>query len=418
VRCRPDLLDAHSPKGLEVCQLTEEATVPAAHIYMEVQTFTPDCRRFILHRSANAHCDYGYRYDPEHHILCCDLDNGGALIPIITELGATAPSVSPDGQFVYYLLDETEPPGRGRLSLKRVHLDGTGSETLTVIDAPLPGTRYRPSWVYPMTSVSSDNRRVSAQVFLGDGTPETATRGLLIFDVPGGTVSLPIIGRDWVNTHAQFCRSTDPRESHDLLLQEDHGSVFEMDGRIVSRGDPAVGGCDAHVISDDGGNLRDMPWGRNGVEFAQGHQVWRGRTAWAITSTYQVIGERRECRLIESLPAPHGDHRGIDTPGAVRNDISASIPEPAFYHFATDLAGRLLITDTGPWDRSARICLAELAPPGEGPARFTDLLRPRSSWVKGAHIHPFLSPDGRRGFFNSDETGILQAYMICGLEHV
>ena len=27
-----------------------------------------------------------------------------------------------------------------------------------------------------------------------------------------------------------------------------------------------------------------------------------------------------------------------------------------------------------------------------------------------------VSPDGRRAFFNSDETGILQAYMIEGLE--
>jgi hypothetical protein len=44
----------------------------------------------------------------------------------------------------------------------------------------------------------------------------------------------------------------------------------------------------------------------------------------------------------------------------------------------------------------------------------TFLLNPRSSWQKGAHIHPFLSPDGMMGFFNSDESGILQAYMVRG----
>jgi Tol biopolymer transport system component len=30
-------------------------------------------------------------------------------------------------------------------------------------------------------------------------------------------------------------------------------------------------------------------------------------------------------------------------------------------------------------------------------------------------MHPFLSPDGTMGFFNSDESGLLQAYMITGL---
>ncbi len=40
---------------------------------------------------------------------------------------------------------------------------------------------------------------------------------------------------------------------------------------------------------------------------------------------------------------------------------------------------------------------------------------PRSTCDKGAHIHPFLSPDGTMAFFNSDESGLLQAYMIRGL---
>jgi Tol biopolymer transport system component len=38
--------------------------------------------------------------------------------------------------------------------------------------------------------------------------------------------------------------------------------------------------------------------------------------------------------------------------------------------------------------------------------------------VKGSHIHPFLSPDGRTAYFNSDESGTLQAYMIRGMEAI
>ena len=42
------------------------------------------------------------------------------------------------------------------------------------------------------------------------------------------------------------------------------------------------------------------------------------------------------------------------------------------------------------------------------------IANPGSSWQKDTHIHPFLSPDGRSGFFNSDESGLLQAYMVRG----
>ncbi len=47
---------------------------------------------------------------------------------------------------------------------------------------------------------------------------------------------------------------------------------------------------------------------------------------------------------------------------------------------------------------------------------WTWLLNPRSTWRKESHIHPFLSPDGRAGFFNSDESGVHQCYMVRGWE--
>ena len=40
--------------------------------------------------------------------------------------------------------------------------------------------------------------------------------------------------------------------------------------------------------------------------------------------------------------------------------------------------------------------------------------KPRIVLAKDTHIHPFLSPDGVSGFFNSDESGVLQAYMVRG----
>src|SRR5690348_17061075 len=119
---RPDLLDSRSPKGLEVFQLTTEKGVPSCHIYMEAQIFTPDSKRFLLHRSAHAHGSD--RNDPQHCYLLCDIDNNGKLSKVTDEVGAVAPSVSPDGQSFYYFVNETDV-NSGRLTLKRRRIDGT-----------------------------------------------------------------------------------------------------------------------------------------------------------------------------------------------------------------------------------------------------------------------------------------------------
>ena len=410
-KLRPDLLDEKSPAGLEVVQLTSDPNVPASHLYMEAQIFTMDSQRFLLHRSATAHG--GRRSDPQHQYLRCDLDDNCSLHPLTNELGVTAASVSPDDKYVYYFVDETEPGG-GRLTLKRVKLDGTQRETIMVVDSPLPDTNFRPSRPYPLSTISSDGKRLAISAFLGDGQTVDAPYGLMVFDAEQATVQLVIHGPSWCNMHPQYCRSLDPEASHDILIQENHGNVATATGGVtrLTGGE----GADIHVIRDDGSDFRNLPWGRDGNEFCQGHQCWRGRTRWAITST--SCRDPREAQLIEGLATSQAGHVGIKTPDGKRNDLSRDFPNPHFYHFATDIQGRRLVSDAGPLGKDASIYLAHLGEPGSAPASdFTYLLKPRSTCDKTAHIHPFLSPDGTRAYFNSDESGILQAYMIRGLEH-
>ncbi len=407
-KVRPDLLDKDSPKELEVIQLTTEADVPASHLYMEAQVFTPDSKRFVLHRSATAHG--GSKDDPKHQYLLCDIEDDFALQPITHETGATAASVSPDGKYVYYFVDETEPGG-GRLTLNRVNLDGTDRRTILVVDKALPGTRFRPSEIYPLSTISSDGKRIALSAFFGDGKTKNAPWGLMVFDLVSATVQAVIHGPTWCNMHPQYCRSTDPRASRDILIQENHGCAYDARGSITCLVSGV--GADIHVIRDDGSEFRDMPWGRDGNEHCQGHQCWRGRDTWAITSTGTL--KPPEAPLIEGRAAPHAGHVGIKTPGGVRNDLSRSFPNPHFYHFGKDIAGRRLISDGGPFNKEAQVYVAELGRPGQDPLNNVRcLLRPRSSCKGEAHIHPFLSPDGTMGLFNSDESGLLQAYLVRG----
>jgi hypothetical protein len=405
---RTDFLSEKSLEGLEVFQLTTEEKVPASHIYMEAQIFSPDSKRLILHRSAHPHGSDPH--DPEHQYLICDLEGDGDLVPITEETGATAPSVSPDGSRLYYFVNQTEVGG-GRLILKKVEMDGTDREELLVIDHPLPGTTFRPSRPYPLSTISADGKRLAISAFLGDGRTENAPWGLLVFDLEAGTVELILHGQSWCNVHPQYSRSTDPDEGRDLLIQENHGNLCDPQGKFekLAGGE----GADIHVIRDDGTRMRDLPWGRDGNEFCQGHQCWIGRSARAITST--GTREPQSARLIAGKPIDHVGHQGVRTAGGWRNDLTRELPRPDFYHFATDIAGRKFITDAGPKDRGGELWLAELAEDQEAPLQdVTFLLNPGSSWQKDTHIHPFLSPDGKAGFFNSDESGLLQAYMVRG----
>ena len=409
---RPDLVDERCPEGLRVVQLTTDPDVPCSHVYMEAQIFSPDSRRFILERSGRAHG--ARRNDPGHRLMMCDIESGCELAPLTDELNAKCPAYSPDGRWVYYVVDESEPDA-GRVTVKRVRPDGAGRETVMAIDRPLPGMDHRLSCVYVLATISSDGERLVTGAYVGD-TGRTEGRWAIVrFDLDRARAEAihetPFI----LNPHPQYSRSLDPERSHDVLIQENHGERRNpMGGPRMKAGDDPRG-ADIHVIRDDGSHLRAMPWGRDGDEFCQGHQCWRGRSEWAVTSTNPTERaglQGADCRLIESLPVEDEGHTGLAL-GGIRNDLSRSFKAPRFYHFATDIEGRRLVTDCWSDEGRVEVYACELGEPGrDAAARWRYLVNTRTTNRKDTHCHPFLSPDGRRAFFNSDETGALQAYMI------
>ncbi|MEE2752780.1 MAG: hypothetical protein VX910_02270 [Candidatus Latescibacterota bacterium] len=407
MRIRPDLIPKEENDKLEVVQLTDEE-IPSSHVYMEAQIFTPDSDRLLIHRSAHPHGSDPT--DPEHQFLICNLEDNCSLTPIITELGTTGPSISPDGEYLYYFVDETEPLG-GRLTLKRVKMDGTERETIYVLDHPISDTDARLSRPYPLSTISSDGKRIAISGFLGDGKTVGAPWGLLVFEIDDPSVRLIFSGPSWCNIHPQYTRQTDPGASHNIMIQENHGNTVTADGKLGKLVSGA--GADIHLIRDDGSDFRNFAWGRDGNEHCQGHQCWVGQSGVAITST--GTREPAEAQLIAGRATDHSGHDGINTPNGWRNDLSRSFDGPDFYHFATDITGKRLITDAGPHDGGGAVWLFDLPDDDEGSLKNARRVAdPSSSWQKESHIHPFLSPDGKSGFFNSDETGTLQTYMVRG----
>lgn len=427
---RPDLLSAHSPEGLEVWQLTNEI-LPACHVYMEAQVFTPDSTRFLLHRGAHPHGSDPE--NPEHRYLLCEVESG-ALTPVTDELGATGPAVSPDGRYFYYFVAQPSDGGRGlgqRILLKRRNLEGGEPTVLSVLDGEIPGTRFRPSRLYPLSTLSADGTRIAISCFLGDGDHAGAPWGLLVFDLSNGDCWVPLHGPAWINMHPQYCRSDHPEYRNDLMVQENHGARMKADG--TKEAGAGGLGADIHLIRDDGQNFRNFPWGRDIREYCQGHQCWRGNSLTAISGTNSYPNGNSqdpsdlEGELIEASPGWFQDHNGLAGEGS-RNRLCRQLPPSYFCHFATDRAGDLLITDTmenvggflSVADESVAavdaLYIMRMGQTLEDPfLRNQFILRPRASWQKGAHVHPFLSPDGKTAFFNSDESGILQAYMIRNL---
>ena len=390
-RERADLLDSKSPPGLRVVQITSDPTRSSWNVYTEAPVFTPDSRRFVFVR--------------EGSYWLCDIRDHFRLRQLTDERGATAPAVTSDGKWMYYIVQRP-------LELKRISLSSYTRETVLTIQDTIPGTNYRPSRIYSLSSVSSDGQKLITSCFLGDGKTPNAPWGLLVFDLEKRSVSLIPLGPDFNNAHPQYSRSKDPRFSRDILVQHNHGSVVDPTGKTLK----LVGGAgaDLHVMRDDGSNWRDIPIGRDGLEYVQGHQQWRGRMTSVLSAMSIPKGKKR---ILEGFPIPTNDqtaHQGAKIPGGKYVDVTRNLAQADFVHFSVDNSGMRIVSDTYK-DKVATLVIGSLTR-GDNPQLKTQyLLNTQTSFAgQPAHCHPFFSPDGRMVFFNSDVGGRPQVYMVTG----
>lgn len=405
-RERPDLLDENSPEGLRVIQITTNPAAGSHNVYTEAQVFTPDSKKFVFIRQRN--------------IWLCDIEAGFILRQITDEKGAMAPSVSPDGKWMYYFVNNTSMFG-GALFLKRVSLDNFERQSVLKLEGPIPGTEFRPNGYFTLSSISSDGKRLCIGAFLGDNKTVNAPFGLLVFDLENPSVKLAFKDRDFHNMHPQYCRSTDPVLSHDIMLQNNHGDSLLITGRSVRSVSGREG--DLHVISDDGTNWRDIPVGRDSVQFIQGHEQWWGRSGMVLSAMSIRQGERAGYRPVFLAGPVKTDekttHLGVNIPGGRYVDITRNLVKPDLWHFSSDLSGKYFVSDTrtrveGEKRQIVRLVLGTLTEVEEPELKLVHLIDTGSSGRNPAHPHPFFSPDNRMIFFNSDVDGIVQIFMVTG----
>lgn len=402
---RPDLLDDASPRGLRLVQITTDASVASGHVYMEAQVFTPDSRRFVYHRMWIDDPAADTRFWRRQFWLC-DLDDGCSLRQLTDDLQATAPAVSPDGRYLYTFITNHDPASRAGIRLMRCELASGRSEVVMVLDKPLSGYSAPPSKVYALGTIRSDGQAVACGVFIGDGQ-RPGTWAVLVCDLARGEARVAMESQNLINPHPQYSRSTDPAHYRDLLLQENLDVVSNARGERVRVGS----GCLLYVVRDDGTNLRVLPCG-DGHEVNHGHQEWRGRMTSVIVGVdHRFPGAAWTRPCIEAQPLPAADRtqrspRLLPDAAGHRNDITRDISGVAFGHTAFDMSGTRFVGDwrlhhAGP---AAELYLGHLPARRGAALRVRYLLRPQSSYgrCQSTHPHPFLSPDGKRAFFNSD----------------
>lgn len=380
------------------------------NIYMETPVFTPDSSRFVFQHLLDLD-DPTMNFGRRHYWLC-DINDNFALRQLTDEDWGMGCCVSPDGRWMYYFINELDA-SRGGIELRRVSLDTFQRESVMRLE--------KLSRVYPLGTISSDGKRICTRVFMGDGRTADAPWGVLVCDVAKGEGRVVAEAADYGNLHPQYCRSLDAQASHDILIQQNHGMTTNAAGDMTSYGTSA----DVHVISDDGTNLRGIPCGRTDDERVHGHQCWRGRMLTVATGVdwrnhqppIRPIIETPAC-AITSANADDGER----IPGGIRNDITRDVHHPAYGHFAFDPTGTKFVGDNIPPGKpayEAELHIGTLPATPDAAMRVQYLLKIRSNYSRPqyTHPHPFLSPDGRRAFFNKDDNGVPQVWMVEGFEY-
>ncbi|MBC7288312.1 MAG: PD40 domain-containing protein, partial [Armatimonadetes bacterium] len=244
---RPDRIS-----GRPIVQLTSAASI-SHHIYPEAQSFTSDGSQTVFwrKRGPNGQPDL-FMADLQHRTVRALTDEGAK------GLGACiGPAVSPDEQWLYYVLARHDGNEMRRVSLKTLQRE-------TLWDLP-------PGKPYVLGTISPDGRYYVTG-FVEQNQPARVAR----VDLDTGDVRVIYSSPAVYNPHPVW----DPSGSGWLLVQENTGYECGPHGHRL------VDGLGARllVMRADGSDVRQLSVGRRHDEWIQGHQTWLGRRGEVVAT--------------------------------------------------------------------------------------------------------------------------------------
>lgn len=405
----PEFLDAQSPEGLEVFQLTpEEAT--SAPIYPDWPGFLEDGRALLLHTSSGPRI--------------CRPDEGGSLQPLrdwVPDIGWF--QLAPDGRHVVCRRGENRP---GVLDLHRLDLRTGRVEPLFRAEGLLKGTRLPVDRMH-LEAISWDGARLGALAYLDYDRKADGDTGIVVMDTAAQSMDI-VFSQPYSHSHLRYFPSSESPATRTLMVQHQHDRHLDEQGKQVPETWRAGHhGVDLHLLRDDGTGWHDLPFGRDGVESCIGHQVWRGDAGEVasvmLQSTDNSYGWADGTRqhVVSGFPVPAdplGPHCGRCGRDAWRRDLSRPETSPRLCHLAVDRSGLRFVFDTfAVWsgNRSGMALYLGEGADDDSPLTFRYLLNSGVLVQGGNHAHPIINPAGDAVFFASNFFGRQQAYMMTGL---
>lgn len=415
MKLQPELLDAKSPKGMQVYDIAPDAQ-HAGLTYPDKPAFLHDGRRMLL------------AVDHQPHL--CHLDDQCRLESLVDKLPGLLPTqydLAPGGRYLIY---KAAPANPNDLLIRRFDFQTNTLDDIYTASGNMTGTPTSVS-KFGMLTVSRDGLRVGGRIYMGDGNTPQAGWGIVIINIKTNTASVIEQHNDFHNTHLQYSRQFESPGMYDLLVQMNHGAVTDKDGKILKgMGPPTDLGVDVHMIHDDGSNWRDLPFGRDGLEGNIGHQVWRGSTTQAVTVTLENLdtsygwAEGTRQHIIAGSPTAadiHQPHMGRVGREDKRVELSKGFKDPRFCHLSVNDSGLRFAFDTFPIFNGQRAGMLIYIGQSKDMTTALDFQYILNTGIvftggdKGTHAHPILSPDGSELFFNSNLFGTQKAYMVKNL---
>lgn len=235
-----------------------------------------------------------------------------------------------------------------------------------------------------LQTVSADGR-----YGLGSKQLERQRFGVFRVDLQTGKAELFHEGPYICNTHLQYRLHTASR----ILVQENRGCLFAEDGARIRACDER--GTTLYSIAADGSDQKYYPVGAPYTPGTTGHECWIGDTDHAlVTVSAPTDNGKIQGTVLEVRPEWEQPRIVFETPYV-------------WNHISVTRCGRYFVTDSYQVP-GVPILLGSIE---SGKTRVLCHSKTSGGGAQYTHAHPYVTSDNKYVVFNSDRTGIAQAYI-------